>query len=94
MDHAFGFKTDYVKSKAIRYLLSYIVFLFWVFFFVLFLFTYSFFFSFFYFLINHEILFTNFARAEFERMFSFVSLLFIALLSLSIRAEEVYTVWL
>ena len=34
----------------------------------------------FYFLIKLEILFTNFARAEFECVFSFISPLFIALL--------------
>ena len=35
-------------------------------------------FSFRYFLMKHGILFTNFARIEFECMFSFISLLFIS----------------
>ena len=50
--------------------------------------------SFLCFLIKYEILLTYFARAEFECTFSFVSLLFISLLWLFLRAEEVYTVWL
>ena len=71
MDHAFGFKTYDVRSSPNRYLLS--------FFFVFFSFLFFFFFFYlqfgfcFYFLIKHEILFTNFARAECECMFSFVS---------------------
>ena len=75
MDHAFGFKTDDVRSKHTRFL----SFIYLFSFFFLFFFFYLLIVWLFYFLINHEI-FTNFARAEFECMFSFVSPLFIALL--------------
>ena len=45
-------------------------------------------------LIKHENLFTNFARAKFECMLPFVSLLFISLLWLFLPAKGVYTEWL
>ena len=43
-----------------------------------------------YVLIKHGILLTNFARVEFEYVFSFVSLLFISLLWLFLWAKQVY----
>ena len=72
MDHAFGFKTDDVRSDFYYYKYLLFIFLFYVSFYLLIVWL-------FYFIVKHEILFTNFARAEFNCIFSFVSLLFIAL---------------
>ena len=80
MDKAFGFQTVDLRSDPVRILLT-SIFLFFLFvFFLVFIYLYVLPFVFFlgYFLIKHGILFTKFARVEFECMFSFVSLLFIS----------------
>ena len=91
MDHAFGFQTVDVRSNPTRIFIKFFFFFFF-FFFSFFLFTYILVFFLGYFLIKYKILFTNFAGAEFECIFSFVSLLFISLLCLFLLAEEVYAV--
>ena len=71
MDKAFDFQTVDLRSNPTRILLTLI-------FFLVFVFVLPFVFFPGYFLIKHGILFTKFARVEFECMFSFVSLLFIS----------------
>ena len=94
MDKAFGFQTVDLRSNPSRILLTYFFFfcLFFVvvvvffffcfcfFFYLVFIYLYVLPFVFFlgYFFIKHGILFTKFARVEFECMFSFVSLMFIS----------------
>ena len=80
MDKAFGFQTVDLRSNPTRILLTLIGFFFFVFFCLVFIYLYALPFVFFlgYFLIKHGILFTKFARVEFECMFSFVSLLLIS----------------
>ena len=86
MDKAFGFQTVDLRSNPTKILLTKSCF-FFVFFFLFFfcfflVFTYLYVLPFVYvlgyFLIKHGILFTNFARVEFECIFSFISLLFIS----------------
>ena len=79
MDNAFGFQTLDMRSNPTRILLTK-SFFFYFFFFLVFNYLYVLPFVFFlgYFLIKHGILFTKFARVEFECMFSFVSLLFVS----------------
>ena len=78
MDKAFGFQTVDRRSNPTRILFNLNVF--FVDFFLVFIYLYvlPFVFVLGYFLIKHGILFTKFARVEFECMFSFVSLLFIS----------------
>ena len=71
MDHAFGSQTVDLRSNPIRIFYNFI-----------YLFTLFLVFTYLYvvpldIVSKHGILFTNFARVEFECMFSFVSLLFI-----------------
>ena len=77
MDKAFGFQTVDLRSNPTRILLTESFFFSS---FLVFIYVYVLPFVFFlgYFLIKHGILFTKFARVEFECMFSFVSLLFIS----------------
>ena len=85
MDHAFGFPAVDVRSNPTRLLSSlFICFMLLL----LFLFTYILAFFLGYFLIRHENLFPNVARAEFECIFSFVSLLFISYFDVSVELEK------
>ena len=74
MDHAFGFQTVDEIEPHQMFISLYSFFLFVSIYFNILAFFLG------YFLIKHEILFTNFARAEFECTLSFVSLPFISLL--------------
>ena len=76
MDKAFGFQTVDLRSNSTRILLTF----FFLFLYLVFIYLYVLPFVFVpgYFLIKLGILFTKFARVEFECMFSFVSLLFIS----------------
>ena len=84
MDKAFGFQTVDLRSNPTIIFINlkfFCFFFFCLFFFCLvfiYLYVLPFVFVLGYFLIKHGILFTKFARVEFECMFSFVSLLFIS----------------
>ena len=76
MDKAFGFQTVDLRSNPTRILLTkFFLFVFLVF---IYLCVLPFVFVLGYFLIKHGILFTKFARVEFECKFHFFSLLFIS----------------
>ena len=74
MDKAFGFQTVDLRSNPTRILLTY--FFFFLVFIYLYVLPFVFFFG--YFFIKYGILFTKFARVEFECMFLIVSLLFLS----------------
>ena len=77
MDKVFGFQTVDLRSNPTFINLK--LFFFFVFCLVfIYLYVLPFVFVLGYFLIKHGILFTKFARVEFECMFSFVSVLFIS----------------